>query len=160
MDLLNKYNNSIGVNSLSKFKSKNYNNFQAVNLILASLNNLCKSKNIKQIDTNTSNIGMRNKPVKTLNESIATQMIEQFDWLRTAAFQTDVNLSMTKPNSDDVMKNVNVIDSLDNLEKLIKRIKMSRTNSYGRLYQFYGNENDTDLFVNVCNKCTGHVQIV
>jgi hypothetical protein len=165
LDLLNKYNNSIGLNNVSKFKSKNSNNFQAANLILANLNNLCKSKSIKTVDTNsvlsnTSNQFKTNKPVKTLNESIAAQMLEQFDWLKTAAFQLDPNLSLQKPNSDDILKNMNVIDSLDKLEKLIRRIKMTRTNLYGRLYQFFGNDNDCDLFLNVCNKCTGNVQIV
>ncbi len=155
LDLLNKYNNSTGVNNLSKFKSKSFNNFQAANLILANLNNMCKSKNMRTLDTSTTILNpFKHTPTKTLNESIAAQMLEQFDWLKTAAFQIDPNLS----NSDDIMKNINVIDSLEKLEKLIKRIKMSRTNSYGRLYQFFGN--DSDLFLNVCNKCTGHVQIV
>jgi hypothetical protein len=159
LSLLIKYSNSSSSSNKSpKFKAKNYNNFQAANLLLANLNNLCSTNNIKP-DASPKAL-FSNQPkssnVKTLNESLVDQMIEQFDWLKTAALHADTSptASQSPPASS-----VNVFDSLDKLEKLIQRIKLTRNNKFARLYQPVDCD-EADLFLNVCNKCTGQVKIV
>ena len=89
-----------------------------------------------------------------MNEIAAEQMLEQFDWLKAA-----VNNVESRNESDRENKDLNVIDSLDNLEKLITRIKFNRLTTLGRLFQVV-NTSEMNLLLNVCNKCTGKIQIV
>jgi len=84
--------------------------------------------------------------IKTENETIAAQMLEQFKW---------VNLSNVK-NQD----NSNTVDSFDKLERLIERIKLSRMTSHSRLFQTTDLSGDFDLLLNVCNRCKGKIQVI
>lgn len=163
LDLIVKYNNE--KSGTNKFKSKNSNNFQAANLLLANLNHLCSNQieKTKKFDfISLKQLKNHHESPKTLNESIAQHFLEQFDWLKTAAFQIDPNLKQP-PTSNELSASPsepNFTDSLEKLEKLIQRIRLTRTSTYGRLFQSANNDNETDLFLNVCNKCTGKVKVV
>ena len=96
----------------------------------------------------------KTKPfLKTENEMVSTQMLEQFDWVNLAMKEATV-INNTKPDET----NSNLIDSFEKLEQLISRIKVNRTTIHSRLFQT--TDMSGDLMLNVCTKCTGKIQIV
>lgn len=141
--------------TLPNNKHKYLNNLQAINIILS---NLCSIEQDMAKKSITSANGLilseinsklvhlpAKKKCKTLNEIIAEQALEQFDWVKTT----------TKANQDSL----NLIDSLENLEELITKIKKNRSSKFNRLYQPESSP-DFDLLLNVCTKCTGQIKIV
>lgn len=98
-----------------------------------------------------SNLEDKTKPfLKTENEMIGTQMLEQFEWV-TLAMSDATN---SKPDES----NPNYIDSFEKLEQLISRIKINRNTIHSRLFQT--TDMSGELLLNVCTKCTGKIQIV
>lgn len=95
--------------------------------------------------------------MKTESESIGSQMLEQFDWLK---------LEMNEINSQNPFKvrteeDLNTsIDSFDKLETLVDRIKINRNTIHSRLFQTTEMSGDFDLLLNVCNNCKGRIQTV
>jgi hypothetical protein len=156
--------------------SKHYNNLQAVNLLMSNLNGLrhsaMNSKNKgKEVDFKEHlDSKVKSFKTKTFNEMYAKQMIEQFDWVRTAT-QSNVEdkLLIENSNEQDLIGNYSariaphepeqIGDSLDKLEELIKRIKSNRFNKFSRLFQTI-NHADHNLLVNICNRCKGEVKVV
>lgn len=142
----------------SPHKNKQLNNLQAINLILS---NLCSMNQIDktngsnlftEINSKFINLNLKKKS-KTLNEMMAEQVLEQFDWVKHAVQLNSTSL----PTNQSSANNLNLINSLDNLEHLIKKIKQNRCTKFSRLYQPDG---DTELMLNVCKKCSGQIQQV
>ncbi len=84
--------------------------------------------------------------VKTENEAIGAQMLDQFEWVKLSDVKNEDNLS--------------TIDSFDKLEQLVERIKSNRSTLHSRLFQTTDTSGDFDILVNVCNRCKGKIQIV
>ncbi|RNA16628.1 golgin-45 [Brachionus plicatilis] len=132
---------------LSKKQNRhNMNNLQAVNTILS---NLFKSNPKLGLDAINLNHGsqIQKKKSKTINEIGAEQALEQFNWVKKAVISNNI-----ESNS------VDMVDKLDNLEILIKKIKENRKTKFSRLYQPQGA--DSELFLNVCVNCKGSVKII
>lgn len=156
--------------------SKHYNNLQAVNLLMSTLNGLRRSATYsnkgKEVDFQEHlHSKVKSFKTKTFNEMCAKQMIDQFDWVRTAT-QSNVEDKLLIENSSeqDFLGNYStriaqqiepeqIGDSLDKLEELIKRIKSNRFNKFSRLFQTI-NHADHNLLVNICNRCKGEVKVV
>jgi hypothetical protein len=157
--------------------SKHYNNLQAVNVLISTLNGLrqyaSNSNRAKEADFQVHlDSKVKSFKTKTFNEMCIKQMIEQFDWVRTAT-QSNVEdkLLIEISNEQDMIGNHStrisqqvadqeqIGDSLDKLEELIKRIKSNRFNKFSRLFQTV-NHADHNLLVNICNRCKGEVKVV
>lgn len=142
-ELLNlKLNQTLDI-YFNKNNRHNLNNFQAINKILSSLLKSNQSLSLSSINLNHGD-KIHRKKSKTINEIAAEQVIEQFDWVKK---------SIKTMNSE-----IDMIESLDNLEILIKKIKENRNTKFSRLYQPHGV--DSELFLNVCVNCKGNVKIV
>lgn len=130
----------------NKHLSHNMNNLQAINTILS---NLYKSNPKLALDTINLNkpSHIYKKKSKTINEIAAEQALEQFDWVKNAIKSNKIESESSE-----------IVDSLDNLEFLIKKIKENRKTKFSRLYQPQGL--DSELFLNVCINCKGSVKIV
>ncbi|CAF0910868.1 unnamed protein product [Brachionus calyciflorus] len=126
----------------------NLNNLQALN---TTLSNLYK-KNPK-FEINSINLSHGNqvykKRSKTINEIAAEQVLEQFDWVKQTV----------KAIPSESETSLNMIENLDNLEILIKKIKENRNSKFSRLYQPHG-LGGSELFLNCCINCNGNVKIV
>ena len=154
LELLIKYkeNKNLSVNfNRNHSKGKTLNSLQCVNILLTNLSSL----NLTAIVTDEfskKSLAHKSKS-KTLNEIAAEQLLEQFDWLKEAANDAEIG------GRENENKDLNIIDSLDSLEKLITRIKFNRLTTLSRLFQVV-NTSEMNLLLNVCNKCTGKIQIV
>ena len=157
LELLIKYkeNKNFSVNfNRNHSKGKTLNSLQCVNILLTNLSSL----NLTAIVTDEfskKSLAHKSKS-KTLNEIAAEQLLEQFDWLKEAANDAEIG---GRENAQNENKDLNIIDSLDSLEKLITRIKFNRLTTLSRLFQVV-NTSEMNLLLNVCNKCTGKIQIV
>ena len=154
LDLLVKYkeNKGLSVNKTTNHsKSKYFNSLQCANLLLTNVDSLNGNK------TEEAFMNLSKIKSKTLNEIAAEQMLEQFDWLKETinndGSQNEANTQLGEK------RDLNVVDSLDNLEKLITRIKFNRMTTLGRLFQVV-NTSEMNLLLNVCNKCTGKIQVI
>jgi hypothetical protein len=166
-DLLSKLNGASDANSSSMMKShktKAYNNLQVANLLVSNLSKMLNQTNpLNNIsfEDKLNKTNSHKMKSKTLNEIIGEQMLEQFDWLK-AAFKDEAsansksNAESQSPEFINDNENINFIDSLDKLEKLITRIKLNRLTTLGRLFQAV-NTSEQNVLLNVCNKCTGHL---
>jgi hypothetical protein len=157
LEMLVKYKESKGLSvnqNPNHSKGKCLNSLQCVNVLLSNLGSFSQNSSSKPIESLAKKNNSHRIKSKTLNEIAAEQMLEQFDWLKAA-----VNNVESRNESDRENKDLNVIDSLDNLEKLITRIKFNRLTTLGRLFQVV-NTSEMNLLLNVCNKCTGKIQIV
>ena len=162
-------NDSNSSSTMKSHKSRTYNNLQVANLLVSNLSKMLNQTNPLHsmvIDDKLNNTNSRKMKSKTINEIIGEQMLEQFDWLK-AAFREETsnnskpNTESQSPSSDLINENenVNFMDSLDKLEKLITRIKLNRLTTLGRLFQAV-NTSEHNVLLNVCNKCTGQIKIV
>ena len=155
---------------MKSHKTITYNNFQVENLLVSNLSKMLNQTNPLNsivIDDKLNKTNSHKMKSKTINEIIGEQMLEQFDWLK-AAFREETSNNNSKPNTEpqsqasDLIndsENVNFMDSLDKLEKLITRIKLNRLTTLGRLFQAV-NTSEQNVLLNVCNKCTGQIKIV
>lgn len=155
---------------MKSHKTRTYNNLQVANLLVSNLSKMLNQTNPLNsivIDDKLNKTNSHKMKSKTINEIIGEQMLEQFDWLK-AAFREETSNNNSKPNTEpqsqasDLIndsENVNFMDSLDKLEKLITRIKLNRLTTLGRLFQAV-NTSDQNVLLNVCNKCTGQIKIV
>ena len=150
-----KESNGLAVNkNQNHSKTKYFNSLQCANLLLSNLSSLSPTK--MATHENISNMSNSHKTKsKTLNEIAAEQMLEQFEWLKATLNSTEHRTDLHDGDNQDL----NVVDSLDSLEKLITRIKFNRLTTLGRLFQVV-NTSEMNLLLNVCNKCTGKIQIV
>lgn len=130
-----------------------FNNFQAVNMLLLEVKKLSIGNSTEHIQINPMHTDKTKPFLKTENEMVSTQMLEQFDWVNLAMKEATV-INNTKPDET----NSNLIDSFEKLEQLISRIKVNRTTIHSRLFQT--TDMSGDLMLNVCTKCTGKIQIV
>ena len=157
LEMLIKYKESQGLavnQNPNHSRGKFLNSLQCINVLLSNLGSLNPNASTKAIENLSKKSSSHKIKSKTLNEIAAEQMLEQFDWLK-AIVNTGENNSENQTDNKDL----NVIDSLDNLEKLIMRIKFNRLTTFGRLFQVV-NTSEMNLLLNVCNKCTGKIQIV
>lgn len=155
---------------MKSHKTRTYNNLQVANLLVSNLSKMLNQTNPLNsivIDDKLNKTNSHKMKSKTINEIIGEQMLEQFDWLK-AAFREETSNNNSKPNTEpqsqasDLIndsENVNFMDSLDKLEKLITRIKLNRLTTLGRLFQAV-NTSEQNVLLNVCNKCTGQIKIV
>lgn len=171
-DLLTKLttNDPNGSSTMKSHKTRTFNNLQVANLLVSNLSKMLNQTNPLNsivIDDKLNKTNSHKMKSKTINEIIGEQMLEQFDWLK-AAFREETSNNNSKPNtepqshSSDLInncENVNFMDSLDKLEKLITRIKLNRLTTLGRLFQAV-NTSEHNVLLNVCNKCTGQIKIV
>jgi hypothetical protein len=117
------------------------NNIQLVDRVNTILRGFSQSGQQQQ-KSKTSLI--HNKEVlKTNNELVAQQMLENFEW---------VSKETTHINSNGE----NDHESFESLERLINLIKLKRTTTHSRLYQALS----SDMLLNVCNRCNGPVKII
>lgn len=134
---------------------KKCNNLQVANMLLLGLKN--KKKNIPIEDLNALNF--RNMDyLKTANEEVGAQMLEQFDWVKHAMKDNTLQGYSINKNYND--ESVSYIDSFDKLEELINRIKVSRSTIHSRLFQNTEMSGDFDLLLNCCNACNGKIKTV
>lgn len=157
LEMLVKYKESHGLavnQNPNHSKGKCLNSLQCINVLLSNLGTLSPNFSAKAIDSLSKKSNSHKIKSKTLNEIAAEQMLEQFDWLKATVNNTENNNESQTENKD-----LNVTDSLDNLEKLIMRIKFNRLTTLGRLFQVV-NSSEMNLLLNVCNKCTGKIQVV
>lgn len=147
LEKLHTFKTKVDPNNTTEFKTKNLNNLQAINTLISKLNALNEHSQSRSTQSSKKSEPIR---IKTINEIIAEQMLEQFDWLNAA-----VQIMQNKPCE----LGGDFVDSLDLLEQLVKRIKTNRLSKYGRLFQpvFSG---DTDILLNICKKCTGQLKVV
>lgn len=151
LELLNQSNSDNNV-----YIKRNHNNFQAVNLLLLGLDRTQK----RAANTSQDNIPMPKIPsliLKTDNEAIGGQMLEQFNWVNLA--MNEVNpvpqpVSKVGANPDEAFS---YVDNFEKLEQLIDRVKKSRSTIHSRLFQTT-DMGDFDLMLNVCNICNGKIQ--
>ena len=127
---------------------RNLNNLTVVSSLISGLYSI-KTRNSSNL-SNLKTEPWHKTKAKTPNETIAAQMLEQFDWLRYA---------IQSPNVKNVDFNPELIDSFEKLDNLISRIKISRSTIHSRLYQLT-EVGQVDLFVNICNRCKGQVKVV
>jgi hypothetical protein len=157
LEMLVKYKESHGLavnQNPNHSKGKSLNSLQCINVLLSNLGTLSPNLSAKAIDSLSKKSNSHKIKSKTLNEIAAEQMLEQFDWLKATLNNTENNGESQTENKD-----LNITDSLDNLEKLIMRIKFNRLTTLGRLFQVV-NSSEMNLLLNVCNKCTGKIQVV
>jgi hypothetical protein len=160
---------STSTTTTSKQKSqprRAVNNLQAVNILLTNvisleINKLNQQRLLNEINEPPSELAARSggdtsvnrkpKP-KTINELIAEEVIQQFEWVKatvqTSPFETGLASSVGDHS-----------DSLDKLELLIKQIKQNRATRFSRLYQPEAVYN-CDILLNVCNRCKGEIKTV
>lgn len=134
---------------------KSQNNLQLVNVLLAKLAQLDQTKMNKSDllrEISTSHLIVKKQPrSRTLNELVAEEALEQFEWVNSAASAENQN--------QEELSNENSLSTLDRLETLIKQIKQNRITKFARLYQ-PESVNSSDLMLNVCNKCKGDIKTV
>jgi len=122
---------------------KYYNNLQASNLLLVGLSTVCAKSGRSMTSSQPVNNPQRSKAT---NELIGYQMLEQFSW---------VNSAIANSNETDA------INSFDKLEKLLDKIKLSRSTVHSRLYQTTDTiRTDSETLLNFCNHCKGQIKIV
>lgn len=152
LELLNENNSDNQVHLKS-----NHNNFQVANLLLLGLN---RAQN--RTSTNfQNNIPMPSIPtltLKTENEAIGGQMLEQFNWVNQAMNEVNsVPQPVSKVGSNNKDEAFSYVDNFEKLEQLIERVKKSRSTIHSRLFQTT-DMGDFDLMLNVCNTCNGKIQ--
>lgn len=138
LELLSEIKQGNNIEDLSKNMKKNYNSLQATNLLLVGLSTICKKLNRPSYSAKQ----IMNR-LKTSNELIAYQMLEQFDWVNFAHY------------SDN-----NAINSFDKLEQLVDKMKLSIATIHSRLYQTTEYSKDSETLLNVCNHCKGQIKTV
>lgn len=135
-------------------QQKSQNNLQLINVLLAKLAQLDqaivnKPELLREIST--SHLVIKKQPrSRTLNELVAEEALEQFEW---------VNAATSAENQNQEELNESSLSILDRLETLIKQIKQNRITKFARLYQ-PESVNSSDLMLNVCNKCKGDIKTV
>lgn len=133
---------------------KSQNNLQLVNILLAKLaqldhTNTNRAELLRQVSLSHLTAETRKQPrSRTLNELVAEEALEQFEWAKTASTEHRLESSCESP-----------VSTLDRLETLIKEIKKNRIAKFGRLYQ-PDSLNSSDLMLNVCNRCKGEIKTV
>ena len=130
---------------------KNLNNLQAVNIIISNLAGL-SNRSVAELNSKICNLNS-SKKVKTFNEIVAIEMLEQFDWIKLAV-QT-IKYGSNEQNAEFT----NPTDSLEKLDQLVRNIKAFKNTKFSRLYQPSG-LGDANLLLNVCIKCKGEIKIV
>jgi hypothetical protein len=141
----------------------NINNLQAINLLLfdlVQLNNKNTSKktlNLNDINQSVSDLSLKTfkKRSKTINEIIAIEMLEQFDWIKSA-----IQAIKYETDEQKIGDFTNPTDSLDKLEALIKKIRSHKNSRFARLFMSDCLADGTNLLINVCNNCKGDIKIV
>ena len=131
----------------------NTNSLQAINLFLFDLAQMT-SENLANINANVfSDLGHKMfKRSKTINEIVAIEMLEQYDWIKSA-----IHAIKYKSNDEQNGDFINPTDSLDKLELLIKKIRSHENSKFSRLFVA---DNDSNLILNVCNHCKGDIKIL
>jgi hypothetical protein len=132
---------------------KTMNNLQAINVILSSLASLSPNRTLAANDIGHLSSLSASRKVKTFNEIVALEMLEQFDWIKMAI--QSIKYENEEQNGDFT----NPADSLDRLEQLVRKIKVYKSTKFSRLYQpdCLG---DSNLLLNVCTKCKGEIKVV
>lgn len=138
---------------------KRLNNLQSVNVLLSHLVQLdgestetSRAEMFKEINTISE---MKKKQPRTLNELVAEEALEQFEWIKSA------NHIILPLGADfvPVKSSLSETDALDRLEILIRQIKQNRANKFSRLYQ-HESLGGFDLMLNVCKRCKGDIKTV
>ena len=143
LDLLSEIKELNQLEVTQKNFKKYYNNLQASNLLLVDLCKVCAKYGRSISSSQPVNNSLR---PKATNELIGYQMLEQFDW---------VNQAIASSSEADA------ISSFDKLEKLIEKIKLSRSTVHSRLYQTTDTlRTDSETLLNFCNHCKGQIKIV
>jgi hypothetical protein len=156
---------------------KSLNNFQAANLLINSIKQLentnsCHFETQPATNTNSYSQSSQSKTKRAIteNELIATQMLEQYDWVRLAIGGVNNNHHLNSLSKSQSARASNCstqnieensphsIDTFDKLELLINRIKLNRNTIHSRLFQATDMAGDFDLLLNVCNHCSGQIQ--
>ena len=136
-------------------QQKSQNNLQLINVLLAKLAqldqaNVNKPELLREISTSHLIIKKQSRS-RTLNELVAEEALEQFEWVNAATSAENQNQEELNESSS--------LSILDRLETLIKQIKQNRITKFARLYQ-PESVNSSDLMLNVCNKCKGDIKTV
>lgn len=144
---------------------KTLNNLQAANILLSSLASMATpsdpSKHLTELTARAmSTLNLANRKSKTLNELVALEWLEQFDWVKSSFYKCCNHQAQRVEEPSHIGYYVNPSDSLDQLEQLVNKIKAYKSSKFARLYQPAGINSDPNLLLNVCIKCKGQLKVV